>query len=374
MSFIKRWDRLFDLDAKARVRIWDLWIEDEGTPVLVTQHGLEGGALQTERLRVEEGKNVGKKNETTPYEQAVRVGQKKWEDRQTKHGYRTRVQDVQKASVNKQALEWIPPMLASPWTPTLVSYPCIVQPKLDGVRALVYREGDSIVAQSRTGARFTSCAHITDALQAFFATHPHSILDGELYSPTLSFETLVGMVKQTQVTHGSFSYHVFDQFEKAQVMRPYHERCVCLQALPDSPWIVTVPSVTVQNEHQVDCALDAHILQGYEGIILRDPMAAYEIKMRSKKLVKKKKMHEDEFRVVGFKAGKGREAHCVIWTCETETGGRFDVRPKGTHAERQGLLEEAEQRIGKMYTVIYQEKSAKGIPRFPVGKAFREDY
>jgi DNA ligase-1 len=48
------------------------------------------------------------------------------------------------------------------------------------------------------------------------------------------------------------------------------------------------------------------------------------------------------------------------------------VRPRGTHEDRADLFKDGDSYIGKKLTVRYQELTEDGIPRFPVGIAFRD--
>jgi len=52
----------------------------------------------------------------------------------------------------------------------------------------------------------------------------------------------------------------------------------------------------------------------------------------------------------------------------------FTVRPKGTKESRMKLFLEGDKYINKLLTVIFQEYSSDGIPRFPVGKGVRDIY
>ena len=113
------------------------------------------------------------------------------------------------------------------------------------------------------------------------------------------------------------------------------------------------------------------VKDGYEGVILRNIKAPYEIGKRSKHLQKYKEFMDDEFKIIGFKEGVGGSKGTVIWLCETTDGKPFSVRPKGTTSERKKLYENGNKYIGKMLTVIFQEYTDDGIPRFPVGKAIR---
>jgi len=43
---------------------------------------------------------------------------------------------------------------------------------------------------------------------------------------------------------------------------------------------------------------------------------------------------EDEYRIIDFKEGEGRDAGAVIWVCETADDKEFTVRPRGTMTQR----------------------------------------
>jgi DNA ligase-1 len=64
----------------------------------------------------------------------------------------------------------------------------------------------------------------------------------------------------------------------------------------------------------------------------------------------------------------------VIWDCKTKNGDTFAVRPRGTREIKRELFKNGDKYIGKELTVIFQEYTEYGIPRFPVGKDIREGY
>jgi hypothetical protein len=60
--------------------------------------------------------------------------------------------------------------------------------------------------------------------------------------------------------------------------------------------------------------------------------------------------------------------------CETADGKEFTVRPRGTMEKRREWFNAGENYVGKSLTVVYQELTEEGKPRFPVGKAVRDGY
>ena len=54
-------------------------------PAIVTTYGQLGGKLQQIKEHITEGKNIGRSNETTPYEQTVAEATSRWEMKKKKH-------------------------------------------------------------------------------------------------------------------------------------------------------------------------------------------------------------------------------------------------------------------------------------------------
>ena len=83
------------------------------------------------------------------------------------------------------------PMLAHPYPgkEKLVKYPCYVQPKLDGIRAIAI--GNELY--SRNGFPFPTFDHVKAELPK---NTEKLILDGELYTNEIPFEELSGLTKR----------------------------------------------------------------------------------------------------------------------------------------------------------------------------------
>ena len=108
--------------------------------------------------------------------------------------------------------------------------------------------------------------------------------------------------------------------------------------------------------------------------MIRNIDSKAQLDKRSKHLQKNKEFKEDEFVITGFDEGTGIHKGTVIWECKTKDGKLFKATPRGTLKYRKELFANASKYIGKKVTVIYQELTADGIPRFPIAKAIRENY
>ena len=113
------------------------------------------------------------------------------------------------------------------------------------------------------------------------------------------------------------------------------------------------------------------VSQGHEGIMIRDSMSTYEIGKRSNYLLKYKAFQTEEYPIVDVKEGTGREKGTAIWICKTGEQ-HFSVKPEGTLEKRREYLTEKEKYIGKQLTVRFQNLTAIGVPRFPVGVVVRD--
>jgi DNA ligase-1 len=326
------------------------------------------------------------------------------------------------------------PMLAQTFDPAdleagskkkkVIKFPCFVQPKLDGLRCVSYatRSANDLVVclQSRTGAFFTGLPHIAAALRPYLSQHPNIVIDGELYTDQMPFEELAGLIKKKKITAADVErlkkvkYHVYDIYDHQRYDMPFVERigllaaavrrCGCVAndafhssgkpvagaassgrmlrsaattvvATEDAAAVVVLvrtEKIAVLSEFR---QLFAEFVEsGYEGIMLRNAAGVYRANYRSNDLQKYKEFMEDEYRITGYTQGEGRDAGAVIWLCETADGKDFTVRPRGTMEQRRAWFNEGGSYIGKNLTVIYQELTEEGKPRFPIGKAVRYQY
>jgi len=109
----------------------------------------------------------------------------------------------------------------------------------------------------------------------------------------------------------------------------------------------------------------------YEGVMLRTMNGMYESK-RSEHLQKYKQFMDKEFKIVSVKEGAGRDENTAILECVNANQDTFWVRPVGTFNKRCQMLKDSSYLLGKYVTVVFQEYTKKGIPRFPVAKAIRD--
>ncbi len=336
----------------------------DGTSTIRTVHGQVGGQLQTTDLIISKGKNIGKANETTPHEQALSEAESKW-NKQLDKNYSTERGGKSKA---------LSPMLAHTYEDYLhkVTFPSFIQPKLDGVRCIATRTGDTISLRSRQNKEFVGLSHIREEL--LLEMRDGESWDGELFNRDLTFQDLIKYIKKDRDESIQIQYHVYDVItDESFEMRtcrfvPEEGR----EIFDDRQYLVGVTTLSVKSSDEI---VERHKLftsQGYEGSILRVGECKYKAGDRSNQLLKVKDWITEEFEIINVLA----DVHETqgIFECKTKTGGIFKVRSKGEDSEREYYLQHPEEFIGKFLTVEFFEWSTSEVPlpRFPVGITIRD--
>lgn len=359
------------LYAKNKNGVWKQWsisvnVVHEGV-VITTEHGQYQGKKITDTQTITENK----RGYDSLYDQALHNAQSKWNYKHQRQGYKTTMDDDNDDKQTSSSTMTLKPMLAKTYDNCKhLMFPLFIQPKIDGLRCLATPHG----LFSRTGCPFFGLDIIKNVLKKYFEKHEDCVVDGELYSDEMSFEELSGYCRrQKEIPTGKkVFFHVFDVFIYNQIGLGFEKR---MRLFPkQTEYVRIVPTMEIGKKEDIHEHLTRFIKDGYEGIILRNKEGHYHAGHRSWDLQKYKLFQEEEFTIVGFTEGKGREKGMVIWECLTQEGKPFHVRPEGTHTTRKQMFQNAEDYIGKKLTVVFQEYTQDKIPRFPVAKAIRERY
>ena len=265
----------------------------------------------------------------------------------------------------------IKPMLAIEMEEKLVKFPSFVQPKLDGIRCIIYKNNDQIIFQSRQNKLFEPFLHLLPDLEIIFKNDV--ILDGELYCHGIGFEQLSSMVRRAKTRHPDvekINYVIYDCISNES----YKLRMDKLNIFMKHVFFIETIEVTTMK--QIEDAHTHYTNNGYEGIMIRTN-GLYK-HGRSKDLLKYKKFKDSEYLVIGHTEGTGAHAGTAIFLCQVEnqTGNQnktFHVVMNGPLEKRREMLQHVTDYYGKFLTVKYQELSTDGIPRFPIGLGFRID-
>lgn len=350
---------LYSVDSNDNVRVWSM--EQNGNKYR-THSGVEGSDnMVVSDWSSAEPKNVGKSNATSGEQQATAEIEAKYK-KQLKTGYHKEKKNAAKGT------SYVEPMLAKKYGDVEFTFPVYTQPKLDGMRCIVTKDG----MWSRTGKLIVSAPHIYNALKSLFLENPNYIFDGELFCNKYKndFNAIISLAKQTKPTSEDLvlsekhlQYWIYDFPSSNKV---FSARFADIKKLiPDHKSLVVVPTNLVNTQEELDSLYSEYLKDGQEGQMIRiDDI--YENKL-SKFLLKRKEFIDDEFRIVNISEGNGNRsgmfgrAHLI-----TSGGVEFEANARGNVSFYEELLKNKSKYIGATATVRYQNLTPDGKPRFGV--------
>lgn len=363
---------LYSQTSLGQTQVWS--IEVDGNKFRTTE-GIKDGAMTTSAWTVCEGKNIGKANETSPEDQALKEARAKWK-KKLESGYWESEADIGKT-------KFFEPMLAHKWADyDDTKFPLYVSVKYDGLRCIITENG----MFSRNGKPIVSCPHIFEAVKDIVADGK-TVIDGELYNHDLraDFNKIVSLVKRSKPTPEDLAeskkivqFHVFDMFLRDEPVAPFTERYAAYNILcsprsaPYQAGFRAVRQKLVQSFDEAKEFFAEAIEDGYEGIMLRVPDSPYENK-RSRFLLKYKEFLDEEFEIVDIIEGKGNRAGMFgRMVCKLPDGRTFEANSRGNEEYYTNLLKNKSEVIGKPATIRYQNLTPDGKPRFGVCVSIRD--
>lgn len=376
---------LYKRNSNGSVNQWTIVVEAYGgLASIVTTYGQVGGALQTTRDLVTEGKNVGKRNATTPMQQALKEARAKWE-KEKKRGYVETLAAAEAGEVDDIIEGGVVVMTAKSYGDYAddVEFPVVVQPKLDGHRCIAVVEasaafGVTVSLWTRTRKAIKSVPHIQEAVRSAFARQLASgevkegqyTLDGELYLHRLhaDFEKLSSLIRHDGPVSGSeqLEYHVYDVIADTDFLTRFK---TIEHTFDDNSSVKLVETHICPDAATLAGHYDYFRKQNYEGAMVRRLGVPYQHK-RTDALLKMKDFLDAEARIVGIEEGRGKlRGHVGAFVCEMPSGVQFNVKLSGSTEKLKGAFENPTEWIGQTLRYRYQNLTAEGKPRFPVGIA-----
>lgn len=263
--------------------------------------------------------------------------------------------------VNGEGDRFDPPTLAYEWD-GLHHAGWLMSEKLDGVRAIW--TGERLVTRNNTLIRAPR-----EWLLALKASVGSRRLDGELFIAPRRFEDTMSIVRGPNETNGRWSEIRFMVFD---VMGPgnYASRMSAVRTLATigqlPKFITLVEQRSVTSPDALQEFLNSILLKSGEGVMLRDPNAAYEHR-RSRGLQKVKMFYDAEGEVVGFVPGKGQFAG-VPGALLLKVGDQVVRVGSGMV-----MAQRTAAKLGDVVTFRFTEKTKHGAYRFPVFVRFRNE-
>jgi len=370
---IKTLPILYGVSRVGKVKQWQASVHsnDEGTATIIINSGYVGGKIRDIPKVVRKGKNIGKANETTPFEQALSQIESQWS------GKRDQNYEPEQMDPNNYIPRLMLPQLAKGNRKGKIVFPAYMNPKLNGICNLAEppnvppyysQTPDLIQHHSRGGHLFDTLAHLDPWIQRL---NPPAPVHGELYVHGWSLQKIGSYTKKIKPDQDLLEFWLYDI---AWIGPTYEERMIWLRDVlslvhrnfPECP-IKFTPTVLVNSYAEAKVYHDKCVQDGFEGGMLKNKNGIYMFQYNSNDLEKVKEFEDAEFEIIGGKEGTGTDEGCVVYRCRTESGGEFDARPRGTVDDRKQMLIDLPNDIGKMMTIRFAEYSDDGIPLQPVG-------
>lgn len=359
---------LFKKNVNGSINQWSIFVDDYG---YWTEFGQIGGTLTKSDKIIVEAKNIGKKNETTVEEQAIKEANSIWKKKMKSENFVENIDDVNNVLFN-------PPMLAKEYDGNYDTTIRYCQPKLDGIRCNISFDGDNVVAISRKNNPFYTVEHIKRELTQILENNPSIHIDGELYNHILhdDFNKVVSLVKKEHLDEIDLlevekyvRYNIYDLWDDNNPNMLFSQRLDKINELFGGlNYINIVDTYEITSNEDVEKYFTIFTESGYEGAILRKD-SIYEHK-RSKNLLKYKKFNEEEFKIIDICEGRVGGFAEYAWV-ELPNGLTCKATLSYSLDECTLFLNNKNDYIGKFATIKFFGYTKDGKLRFPVLKAIR---
>lgn len=270
----------------------------------------------------------------------------------------------------------------------------ILQPKLDGVRAItvVDYESRTVTMYTRNGKVLENFTHITEYLEKFIDEIGRSmVFDGEVVSS--SFQTLMKQVhRKSDVQAQDARLCLFDviplvEFKAGKSVMAQKRRVQFLNnfanIFKDSGFIEIIPQIEVNldeflGEVEYRDYNKKMVEEGFEGIMIKDPEAKYECK-RSTAWLKQKPFIEVSLPIIEVEEGTGRNVGRLgAFVCEGMDDNksiRVNVGSGFTDSQRRDFWESRDTVLNQVIEVradaVTQNQDGTYSLRFPRFIRFR---
>lgn len=397
-----RYPTMYKKDAKGVKREWFGAVYKGG---VITSHGTVDGVKTLSEPYQIDLNNSGR----TFIEQAALELRYKYTKNMRKEGYRF---------PGDLPSENIKPMLAEDWwkrrKSTVLYFPVVVQPKLDGVRCLVKQDymTNKILYRSRTNTSFGHLNYLfEEEIRSMLPFFPFQVeLDGEFYihgmllqeiASIVSFKipeeelyTLKGKKREHaewifKMRREKLQYNIFTVITPKDMVyedrndilnKAYHQGQISF----GSPFqkVVLVEENLVHSVKEMETlAFDYHNRRKYEGVMIyklgsslpADKQSeSYYRSARTWNLIKYKPFFDEEMKILSVKGGKGKAADLAGCQVIDSEGITHEVNIADNDAVRRKIFENPDLVIGKEATVKHYGRTDAGKLRHSSIVAIRD--
>lgn len=307
------------------------------------------------------------------------------------------------------------PMKCQKWKRGIFDYSngAFADPKINGVRCTIkYETVDNglfgttyeVVIRSKEGLRY-NVKHIEDAFMTYVYCTPNYrniTFDGELYIKDQKNTTIGGAARNPKnPLHKYLQFVNFDLsipdvsnidrfhlrrniLRKAFSLAVNNDDCIFIQDIPEehddtkNAKIVSLCSINIKGDSDVEAYRDRCIAAGYEGCVVRVKTAEYQFGSRPQTMMKAKKCEETECLCIDILVdkitkeidGKSITYEYAKFKCRNDLNNEiFEIKPTSIYngitdetMTSNYILSHKNQFIGKMLAIKFYERTDKKIP------------
>lgn len=267
----------------------------------------------------------------------------------------------------------------------------IGQWKINGLRCFIRAEETvdifhkyHLLFQSREGTYWNSLSKLEEILlnlipEKFLELMAHEgyVLDGELYYPGATVNEINHYVKDpTCIENSHLQYWLYDlaiedtsQRERIYILNDYFgDYMIEFQSkeghLTNVRPLVYLPPYIIESEQDATIRRNQFIDLGFEGLILRNPIAEYQFGKRNQAMIKYKRSTDGKFQIVDiYPEGNKRSDLPILLLRNDINSATFETHINGSFDYQRNILQNRERYIGSYVFVEYGERS--GIEAVP---------
>jgi hypothetical protein len=359
---------------------------------LWTESGIVNMHISRSAASYPKEKNIGKKNERNFFHQALSDARSKYLKKITEGSVLKNDLKNQESKAISDKLYF--PMLARKYDDFIkkISYPIYMQPKINGNRCVIYLDVSSKYTEDKHNLTYKDVVMYTRQKKFYpsneandnirkallsglvhyynWKKHESMYIDGELYTHNVSLQSINSEIRGSKSKDIKINYWIYDCFDLSDNNATFHERYELLTRFYNyldvdaKNLIILTPTQLSKSEKESDRFFSQSLKDKFEGIMYRSFDGVYaksatkkSTSLRSKDLLKRKPVYEEEFEIVDFVSGeKGTSADLVIWICATKEGKQFKVTPNETNETRSKILQECKKDDGQGFIKKYKNR------------------
>ena len=201
-------------------------------------------------------------------------------------------------------------MLAHKWKENKLTFPCFIQPKLNGVRGVYHPKVHKFVSRYGEIWKDEIVQHVLDELEIFRSFGIH--FDGEFYSHGMSLQNInsrIAVVRGTpHAERDSISFYIFDVVLDEPFYRRHSAMLKLQHMAANLKHVKFVKTLEITGPSEADYYYNLwHNKEGFEGLMYRIATAPYGFTQRCGNkenrwhyLMKRKGIQDTYATVVGF--------------------------------------------------------------------------